>query len=321
MLLLLMSSLWGQNCSYTNNVDSLLRESAENIVIKEIRLDSNHLYFDSVNIPNDEVEHVLGLISSIYEQSETEDFQEIFSETKWHFNDDVGPTLHTAGLFLTLSTDSNQNWMDTLSQNITFSGNLVIDSLINLYSLESFNYYTFSNYKVISLKSNLALQYINLANIFQNVDSVIEAYEENNFIMEGCFNNYTLTSSPVGDTLTFRIENNFSPYSSSSYWQYFVDTNCVATLIKKSVGVCPAVGIKEINNDVRIYPNPVKNYLFIDLENSSNISYSIFNVLGEKVLDKTYNSLQNIFQINVSNLEKGIYFIQLNNSIAKFVKE
>ncbi len=75
-----------------------------------------------------------------------------------------------------------------------------------------------------------------------------------------------------------------------------------------------------INNEVKIYPNPTKN--IIQIENKSEIEkIKIFNYLGKEVLTQTRNNNE----INVENLSKGIYLIEIyseNQKVyKKFIKE
>jgi hypothetical protein len=70
-----------------------------------------------------------------------------------------------------------------------------------------------------------------------------------------------------------------------------------------------------------IYPNPLKNTLFIKSENDLINTVSILSVEGRKVYEAK-GSLLNNQQIDVSGLEKGIYFILINESnITKVIKE
>lgn len=74
------------------------------------------------------------------------------------------------------------------------------------------------------------------------------------------------------------------------------------------------------NNKIQIYPNPTKN--IIHIKNNSEIEkITIFDYLGEKVLTQT----QNNNEINVENLSKGIYLIEIyseNEKVyKKFIKE
>ncbi len=57
------------------------------------------------------------------------------------------------------------------------------------------------------------------------------------------------------------------------------------------------------------YPNPVQNKLFLNAdENITNVT--IFNVIGQQVKSVTPNALTS--EIDMSNLESGIYFVKVN---------
>ena len=73
-----------------------------------------------------------------------------------------------------------------------------------------------------------------------------------------------------------------------------------------------ALSSKNKKNDViTIYPNPSKNLIYIDSDNSS-FTASIFNLNGEVVLTKNIKN-----QIDISDLNKGIYFTKLMNESNK----
>jgi hypothetical protein len=71
-------------------------------------------------------------------------------------------------------------------------------------------------------------------------------------------------------------------------------------------------------NIIKVYPNPVKDKLFIQgLLKPTKIS--VYNLLGKLVLSKiTLN------EINVNNLQRGIYIIKIKEEqrevIRKFIK-
>ena len=88
-----------------------------------------------------------------------------------------------------------------------------------------------------------------------------------------------------------------------------------------------ALGITELlkQNDFMLYPNPAKSVLTIKstLEGSATLDYDIIDVLGKTIIKNETTNLN--FNINISDLNSGIYFLRLkiNNSIIvkKFVKE
>lgn len=66
----------------------------------------------------------------------------------------------------------------------------------------------------------------------------------------------------------------------------------------------------EFQNELVIYPNPAKNYLYIKNSASLNIQdISIVSLNGQVVLQKSYFSISD--GINVSHLKTGVYFVRL----------
>ena len=70
--------------------------------------------------------------------------------------------------------------------------------------------------------------------------------------------------------------------------------------------------------NILIYPNPVVNKLFIQ-GLTGPIKVTVYNILGELVLSKTTSS-----EINVGNLQRGIYIVEIINeqktTVKKFIK-
>ena len=66
-------------------------------------------------------------------------------------------------------------------------------------------------------------------------------------------------------------------------------------------------------NDLKLYPNPAKDQITIDLGTTSNAmgwSYKIVNTLGQEVLNGVLNSQQNTIQLN--NIKgQGVYFVKV----------
>jgi len=93
-----------------------------------------------------------------------------------------------------------------------------------------------------------------------------------------------------------------------------------------AVTICTVTGVGEINNtEINIYPNPAQNSLYIKgVYNNVNITdnaVKIIDVLGKTIISLEVDKVN--FEINISYLKGGMYFIQLNGgSITyKFIKE
>ena len=66
------------------------------------------------------------------------------------------------------------------------------------------------------------------------------------------------------------------------------------------------------NTQVFVYPNPVDDMLNLQINglNSETVAFQVFDVLGKIVLQQTKSSADKIFQIEVSELKTGNYFIK-----------
>jgi hypothetical protein len=77
---------------------------------------------------------------------------------------------------------------------------------------------------------------------------------------------------------------------------------------------------KQFGENVAVYPNPAYTHLNIaaTLPNSEAVNYEIISLLGETVVSGNNNA--NKFNIDVSTLAAGIYFIRLQSNKGSVVK-
>lgn len=76
------------------------------------------------------------------------------------------------------------------------------------------------------------------------------------------------------------------------------------------------VGIKDVKTlktEISIYPNPVRDNLFIRLKGNMEIeSFRIFSITGQ--IEKSQTVQGKLESINTGNLNSGLYFLQLQTS-------
>ena len=82
----------------------------------------------------------------------------------------------------------------------------------------------------------------------------------------------------------------------------------------------------EITNisDTKLYPNPVKTFLTLDLKGQSCIEkIEIYNSLGQFILslDSKFDNYSMKSTVDLNLLSPGIYFIKSGNVIQKIIKE
>lgn len=117
-----------------------------------------------------------------------------------------------------------------------------------------------------------------------------------------------------------------SQYAGQNIWIAFHDVNYDAyeiwiddvTITAGAGG--GGTGIVENNNTLSIYPNPATSVLNVNAEGYSTIE--LVNMLGQVVYSA--NATSNM-QVNVSNLDNGVYFVRLNGAngtaTQKFIKK
>jgi len=76
------------------------------------------------------------------------------------------------------------------------------------------------------------------------------------------------------------------------------------------------VGVKDMSDRISIFPNPVNNY--IEISGAENSSFILTDISGKQILSQNINSENE--QINIQNLNSGIYFVKIitgNNIFTK----
>lgn len=99
-------------------------------------------------------------------------------------------------------------------------------------------------------------------------------------------------------------EDFISDYGTANVWEDFFIVEIKSTDINK---------IK--NTDVRVYPNPTTGKIEIEALSLPN-DIKVFNIIGELIID-----IKNQSSIDLSSYPNGIYFIQIDNSTYKIIKQ
>ena len=147
------------------------------------------------------------------------------------------------------------------------------------------------------------------------------------------FDNYTSGTRtyviPVGDSYTgvmdrlvFINDNDAGSGNNSTFANVKIyETSCPGAKNKITFGERVDVLGNEDENafKMKIYPNPVTNTLYVETIGIENATYRIVNMIGQTVLRGS-----NINQIEVGELNKGVYFLEVsteNESVSrKFIK-
>ncbi len=140
--------------------------------------------------------------------------------------------------------------------------------------------------------------------IFEDINLPAESVDEPN--SHGYISFKVKPAASVG--LGSVIENTAEIYFD---FNFPIVTNTVTTT------VVPELGIGESHlNSVRMYPNPVKDQLHVASEQNID-AVDIYNTLGQLVRSHSCNGTD--VDINVSNLSRGTYLIEVTNQKAKSI--
>jgi len=143
-----------------------------------------------------------------------------------------------------------------------------------------------------------------------NVYTVPSYASLSNAISQNC--NAVVTQSPAVGSVV----------APGTYTVTMTATSGTTATCNFTLTVTPNLAVAQnVKENIVIFPNPAKNQITIKGEFDAKESITIYNLLGQKVIEKT--TISNEEKIDVSKLESGVYTIYFNTSKAsyKFVKE
>lgn len=101
--------------------------------------------------------------------------------------------------------------------------------------------------------------------------------------------------------------------------------NGESTEVKEDYILVDWVGVEEFSSfdDFRIYPNPGTGIFVLEFAqaDSKEVELLVTNALGKQIMVKKFSKEKNTFVLNLSDYERGIYFISIDNGREKIVKK
>ena len=125
-----------------------------------------------------------------------------------------------------------------------------------------------------------------------------------------------LNCNTSNSVITGESNPSYTPLNNGSYAVEIDLNGCIDTSL---CIVISTIGLDELNvNSISVYPNPVNDYLHIQSKiDISNVNYEIVDVKGKVILEGTLNTET---VIDVSNINKGTYTLQLNEGHYKKIR-
>jgi len=137
---------------------------------------------------------------------------------------------------------------------------------------------------------------------------------------------YTTLANPISDGCAAIVTQSLAVGTSVVPGVYTITVTATAgtTVVTRTFTLTVVSNLSNVDfvkNNIVIYPNPAKNLITIKGEFDESESITIFNLLGQKIMEKAI--ISNEEKIDVSSLSNGVYTIYFNNIKAgrKFIKE
>ncbi len=243
-----------------------------------------------------------------------------------------------ANLRLLVSEDGNYNYGEFTSiaptsyNNATdiayFQFDFVVPSGGNSTPNRGF-YFTLGSTNINTTPLAVEIQNFNAIKNGNQVDLTWETKSERNterFEVERTQNGYNwevvLTQPSAG---TSNQQLNYFDYDLNPYWgESYYRLKMINTDGSYSYSDIRKVTFNQNEDNIVVYPNPVTNNLFVQLQEIGTFEVTITDVSGKVVLQNTIttNSKNTIQTLDMSNLNNGVYFttIKQNNEKPKTIK-
>lgn len=155
----------------------------------------------------------------------------------------------------------------------------------------------------------------------------VSATTSNTLLCSGQSATLTATSSATSYTWSdgaTTMTTIVSPTVTTDYTITVNDGLCGSfAVITQSVNTCTGLTNNDKNNVLRVYPNPFTHFFKVnwnaDFMLNKEVSIYIYNVLGELVYTEKTNDTE--ISINTKDWKNGSYFIKVNNTVSKIVKQ
>ena len=230
--------------------------------------------------------------------------------------DDVNPTI-TAPTSVDVSTNDGCNAINVSLGSATTSDNCSVGSVTSdaptsfdigettvtwTVTDESGNTSTDTQTVVVTDNSNPTVICNELSLTLENGVASISAVDLDNGSFDECgeitleINQTNFDESHIGDNIVVLTVTD--EYGNSSSCESTVTVEAGMSLVDNSL------------SNISLFPNPSSSFVFIRGTDHANLKIVVFDITGKKVTNKITNN-----KIDISLLEKGVYFVNISNGI------
>ncbi len=122
---------------------------------------------------------------------------------------------------------------------------------------------------------------------------------------------------PVAFSVEITAPENEGSYTTN--WSMFQDdSGWFGDILTKQISVTGSTGISEFNNEFKIYPNPANTYIIIENIKGNAENIEVIDITGKTLWQLKIENAK--LKIQVADLEGGVYFVKIGNTVRKFIK-
>jgi len=268
--------------------------------------ENNIPYKDSIEIPADHVDTVLNALLAVWNATSLparDTVVDVLEINTWY---------DYAVRSFNIKTDTSLLWPQNIINGYEDTGNDTVDSILNTYNLalDDFIDMTSSIYLFFNSFENYNMP--QLAKLFEPVYGVISvfAYCGGNFHVHE-----NIEATIFADYVELRYSYGWGDCPNGCfywrYWDFRVFNDCSVEYLGSSGDILPFSVLSEIdaNENIIVYPNPVKDYLHISTSAKNSYSIKIINLEGQSLFYKT--ALKGNNEINLGYFDPGMYIISI----------
>jgi hypothetical protein len=166
------------------------------------------------------------------------------------------------------------------------------------------------------MKGNAARSMMYMAACYNGVDGiwafpdmisfVIPYGQDAEVIKQWHFNDLPDNYEIARNEYVYSIQNNRNPFIDSVNFACFID---FSSMDYESLG-CFASVEEALNDNMRIYPVPANNIVYVQVNGTEILGYEVVDIQGRTVLNNSTISTP-LVNLNTSNLNSGTYFIKV----------
>lgn len=174
--------------------------------------------------------------------------------------------------------------------------------------------------------NQLCIDFVNAKGGF---DEIYPGYHQNGTPIHTTFKDPTFTgaysSAAMSSTNQTFVNSGYSELKSQVTTAYFGATLRALYMFALSGNMFDALKFNVLSTNDReekqfkVFPNPVLNNLNISFTSSVEHSISLYSVTGQELLNKGKETSNDI-NLDLSNLESGVYFLKVNNKTIRILK-